>query len=494
MYQILMQAKTPISHGDPGAGAVGNASPFRLQPILYRRNLNGIMIKADEGDIDTLRARKIEEAEKAIRDLASQFPLDPDSPIAAALQELNAEEFAASALIYALIKELNNLNGGEGEGLFEGIKRYNMLLSRVAIATSSTANSLFRLYSELLNQLKITSALNGLKDLLPYFFALPRVIQVGIIRCLATDSHSIIEGIARPWFDLEKTRAKAQRDGGMFTPLNYYYDPAGRVQGSSMEFAEASIPHVSENAFRHSVFRATLFNHLLSELDLGDISNVVKERLLPDWVTMLFSNGGNVQGGAQIPDNSAAINFAVKQTFPSMDLLSGCVPTHIMGDGRLSLAAYTLCVQNNEYTLPLGFSSDVDAATLLYEVTHTRQVPEGMEKSKEAGQMLSSYTAMKRGSQILLTVNFSPFSPELTRGAAYFAVGEWLKSGGEIAGRGNTGNGQMQLLESRAVEGLWQDDAPELLAEKYQEYIHANRERLRDELTSGRLGWSKKLS
>jgi hypothetical protein len=273
-----------------------------------------------------------------------------------------------------------------------------------------------------------------------------------------------------------------------------YYNPTGKIMGGSLEMAEAAIPIISANAFRHVVFREPLFEHLLEECGLGSVEQVVTEKLLPEWVTMLFANGGNVRGGTTTPDNSASINYAIKQKFPNIDLLSGCLPTHIMGDGKLSVSSQTLCVQSNQFTIPLGYSSDVDAASLLQIITNSRHVPSGMDKSKESGQMLFSYTAMKKGVRVLMTLNFAPFTSELTRGAAYFSFFRWLQMGGEIGGRVGSGCGQLQLLKTSQTPDYFAHDEPEELAKLYEEYAHENREELRDHLTRGTLGWSKKLA
>jgi len=505
MHAMLLMAGSPISHGDPGATAVGNASPFRMQEVLYSRSNLEAGLAEDAGDIDTIKARNLLEATKSIQELALQYPLAADSPVTGALQNLKAEEFVASALIYSLIAELNSHNGGDGMGLFSGISRYTMLLSRVAIATSSTANSLFQFYSRLLNELKIDEALYGLVDKLPYFFSLPRSVQLTTLKVLADNGHSIIEGIARPWYSLEKAAQKSKEKnsnsgpslwGDSTTPESVCYNPVGKVMGSSILEAEAAIPVISANSLRNNIFRGPLFEHLLEELGFGSVEQLTtaKESLLADWVVMLFANGGNVLGGTTTPENSAGINAAIKATFPSLDLLSGCLPTHIMGDGKLSVSSHTLCVQANQFTSAYGYTSDVDAASLLQQITLTRATPAGMASSKEAGQMLFTYVAMKAGTKILVTLNFAPFTSDLTRGAAYYARQRWLQSGGEVGGRVGSGCGQMQCLEFVSLAGRYQADNADELADRYLAYVYKNRERLRDELVSGKLGWSKKLA
>jgi hypothetical protein len=514
MHIYLFQSILPISHGDPGASNTGNASPFRMERVLFGRKgiskadySSPLLTGIEPEDEDERQAAALLKAEDKINALAQLYPLPENHPVTEALLELKAEEFVASVFVFSLILELNRLDEKDA-GLFDGIGRYSMLLSRINIATSSTATSLFKLYGAILEGLRIEVALHGMKEKLPYFFQLPSAIQQGVIQVLAEDARTIIDGVARPLFDMirealkaedKKPKADMPTSGGMFAefevkaPEIVFYNPHNRIMGTSLDVAEASIPTISANAYRHSIFRETLFNHLLSECDLGSIEDVVANGTLPAWVVMLFSNAGNVQGGAKTPDNSAAINFAVKKMFPSLDLLSGCLPTHIMGDGRLNVGSHTLCVQSNEFTEGLGYTSTMDAASLLQTITNTRHVPTGMDKSKESGQMLFSYIALKKGVKLLLTTNFAPFTPELTRGAAYFAMQEWLNKGGEIGGRSASGCGQLQLLDGR-VQGSYTEDDPIALSVKYQEYIRKNREMLRDALVKGTLGWSKKLA
>lgn len=499
VYAVLT-AQTSISHGDPGVSGSGNVSPFRMQELLYKRPVPHQ--SPDDGETDeadtigmepaALRIRALQEAEAAIRDLARSYPLPVESALAVALQTLKAEEFVASAFVYSLISHLNRLDGGAGEGLFSGTDRYDMLLKRLAIVSSQFTTSFFTLYSSLLRELHIDSVLHGFTSLLWKYAALPRSVQQSTIATLGRDRQAVVT-IARAWFDETRKERRAEGEDeqiGLFGSNREYYSPTGKVAGTSMEYAEAAVPHISSNAFRHSIFRETLCNHLLATLGLGSVEETVKSGLVPPYVMMLLSNGGNVKGGTKAPDYSNAVDLSMKRMFPSIELLGGCVPTHILS-GSLSVANWTLCLQNNHLTSPYGYESDIDAATLLSIETHTRHTPDGMNNSKDAGQMLFSHTVMKPGARILLNFGFAPFTSRLAQGAAFFAFRSWLQAGGQIGGRENIGEGRLQLEDNR-MQGMYLTDIDDL-ADAYEDYVESHADELRAALTLGTLGWKERL-
>jgi hypothetical protein len=497
MSYLLMEliAQTAISHGDPGIHNDSNVQPFRMMEVLYERPVHPIDLEPDEAignEPKNLHIDSVLQVEEALVQFARIFPLPP-TPITAALQQLNAEQFVASAFVMALISNLNGLNSGEGAGLFTGRGRYDMLLKRLSIVAAQFNTSFFTLYSSLLNKLHVTDVLPRMVDTLYRFAGLPRGIQQAAIAVLGKERHSVIM-IARAWSDAireQKNQADSEQE--------HYYNPQGKFAGTSMQDIEAAVPHISTNAFRHSVFREVLCLHLLQACGFGSVSEVIQKNLLPPFVIQLLSNGGNVKDGASPPDNREAMNAAIKRMFPSIELLSGCLPSHIMGEGMLKPANWTLCRQNNAYTQAYGHTRDIDAASLLTIATHTRQTPDGMESSREAGQMLFSHTVMKQGARILLKVGFHPFTSDLAKGAAYFALQEWLANGGQIGGREGNGEGHFQLapagISVRSTsagesETLSQYEA---YATLYQQYVASHKDTLREAMTTGSLGWCEPL-
>lgn len=485
-----LNAHTPIAHGDPGAVATGNETPFRLTPVLYPRPTTATRVRNDQEPVgmetaEEARTRSLVEAEEAITDLARHYPLSLS--LARSLADLTPEEFCAAAFLRSIIEKLNRLNGGDGDGLFSGRERYDLLLRRLNICAGKFNSSLFSLYASLLKELQIETVLD-MREELPLYTALPRAVQLAIIKMLTSEAQSCIT-MARYWIDQDRKDAAGA--------LPDYYDPTGRVAGSSLELAEALVPTISADALRHSSLRQILADHLLEVCGLGSVEQAVIKRLVPPHVSMLLNNGGNVAAGKSAPDNSEALNVAMKRVFPSLELLGGCVPTHIF-NGALSLAQWTLCLQMNQFTEPLGWSSDVDASTLLYTSDNTRQTPPGMEHSKENGQMITGATLMKAGSSILAQYRFAPFTSLLARGAAYFGFQRWLALGGYVGGKHNVGLGQMRLDELRFF-----NDPGESLAEEqiqadfeqaglaYAEYVERHAEELADALQSGSLGCPK---
>ena len=494
MSYLLLEliAQTPISHGDPGIHNDSNVMPFRMEEVLYERAHPSSALEPDEpigNEPHDLYTASLEEAEAALSQTVTAFPLPPTS-IALALQQLSAEQFLATAFITKLITSLNPLNAGSGAGLYVGKGRYDMLLKRLSIVAAQFSTSFFTLYSSLLNELHITDVLHGMVDVLPLFACLPRSLQQSAIAVLGKERHAVLL-LARAWANAMREQRETEQPS--------YYEPRGKFAGTSLLDVEAAIPHISTNAFRHSVFREVLCTHLLNACGFGSVAEVVQQASLPPYVIQLLSNAGNIKDGATPPDNSEAISAAIKQTFPSLELLSGCVPSHILGEGTLKPANWTLCLQNNDYTKGYGFTRDVDAASLLTITTHTRQTPDGMEHSRESGQMLFSHTVMKKGARILLRVGFHPFCSQRAKGAAYFALQEWLALGGQIGGHEGHGEGYLQLSPRGIVVCPTSRNDHETIgdyeeaARAYEHYVETHHGVLKEALVSGTLGWRERL-
>ena len=487
---IKLTSTTYVSHGDPGAAGGSNVTPFRMLESFYPRSED--LHASDKADPigeepEDIRIRNLREAEEAIKELAYSYPLPVGSHLAIALQQLTAEQFLASAFIYSLILQLNKFESGNGIGLFSGKERYDQLLKRLAIVGSQYQTSFFNVYSALLRELKIEPQLWDMTDLLWRYCVLPRSVQQSAISCMTRDRQAVVT-IARAWSDAAKNE-KAIGDGGLqLFESNTFYDPARMYAGSSTTKAEVAIPWISPNAMRHDIFRETLRNHLFLVCELGSMEEINNRSLVPQFVALFFSNGGNMNGKAKAPDNSNAINAAIYRMFPSIELLGGVLPTHIMA-GKLSDPVWTLCLQNNWATRDKGFTSDVDAASLLTTTTHTRQTPEGMPNDKEHGQMLYSIPVLKPCVDILLEFRVAPYTSRLACGAMYFAFKTWLENGGQMTGHDNMGFGRFKLSDSVNPSEMYYEEA----ARAYDEYVHTHREQLREALVSGSLGWKKRL-
>src|SRR5579885_731355 len=190
----LLSATTSIAHGDPGASGSSNVTPFRMQPVLYPR----AAMQAVTDDVEVigeepalLHLATSLQAEAAIRELARLYPLPADSYLALALQQLQAEQFLASAFTYSLISQLNGMNGGDGAGLFSGYERYDMLLKRLEIVANQYQTSLFTLYAALLRHLNIEENLPEMTDVLWRYAALPRSVQQAVIATLGADRQAV---------------------------------------------------------------------------------------------------------------------------------------------------------------------------------------------------------------------------------------------------------------------------------------------------------------
>lgn len=239
-------------------------------------------------------------------------------------------------------------------------------------------------------------------------------------------------------------------------------------QGMLVGGKPARVPSLSENALRSVIFREPLHDDLVQRLGLqrGD---------LPQPVLNLLYSGGNMAAGSKAPGDEIALGHAVKDLYPSLDLLGGAVDGFILPRSRMRVAAWLVA---REYAPMLRLvapelveeAEQVSAYDMLVEETRTR----GTGGESDGNQMLYTYETLAAGAKLLVEITLDAHTPERTASAAAHALGCW---DGYLGGQGRQGRGRMAVVGST----LGTPDA-------YVAHLEDHREAMRAGLVDGTLG------
>lgn len=239
-------------------------------------------------------------------------------------------------------------------------------------------------------------------------------------------------------------------------------------QGMLVNGRPARVPCISENALRSVIFREPLHDDLLKRLNIG-------RGQIPQAVMNLLYSGGNMAAGSKAPGDEIALGHAVKDLYPSLDLLGGAVDGFILPRSRLKLAAWLVA---REYAPMLRLVAPemvdeaevVSAYDLLTDETRTR----GTGSESEGNQMLYTYETLAAGAKLLVEVTLDPHTPPQTVAAVGQALGCW---DGYIGGQGRQGRGRMAVLEHDLAD-----------VSAYDVHLEAHTDAMRAGLVDGTLG------
>ena len=238
-------------------------------------------------------------------------------------------------------------------------------------------------------------------------------------------------------------------------------------QGMLVGGKPARVPSISENALRAVLFREPLHDDLLQALEIG-------RGELPQSVVNLLFSGGSMAAGSKAPGDEMTLGHAVKNLYPSLDLLGGAVDGFILPRSRLRLAAWLVA---REYAPMLRLiapeladeAETVSAYDMLTEETRTR----GTGAESAGNQMLYTYETLAAGAKLLVEITLDPHTPEATCAAVAHSLGKW---DGYIGGQARQGRGRMAVLRH---------DLPEPAA--YVEHIEGHGTAMRAGLIDGTL-------
>jgi hypothetical protein len=234
------------------------------------------------------------------------------------------------------------------------------------------------------------------------------------------------------------------------------------------------IPDLSENALRSVLFRRTLHDKLLRQLEIG-------QGQLSQAVLNLLYSGGSMASGAQAPTNEIELGHRVKDLYPSLDLLGGSVNDFILPRSRLRVTCWPLVreyapIISLLYPEYVSESEKISIYDLLSEEIRTR----GTGDESDGNRMLYQYEVLAAGARFLLELTFDEWTPDATRSAATFALQSW---DGFFGGQNRQGRGRMVLRDA--------ENLPD--ASIYTDFINGHGEAMKAGLLDGSLGTGKML-
>lgn len=477
---LIGKFKTPVSHHHHISDDSNNRLFMRRDQFVKVGNAGR---QPTQGEIDRICAA---------------YPVPVDA--AWIFEGIPLAQFIASAVA----KEFISLYGGrEGTGLFEGIRRYKMLVPRFQ-QSAVTAGNLLEFWSILTRKMRcgIVSRRND-ERLLTIVKTAPSLASL-VLREISKHADVIVM-LARQWAEREKLQsdkylAAVETETGkrIDTKIEEMQieDPDEReaqraelweVEVSNLQrgsqdsivlkfdgLAEEDdekvvlpVPAISSVAVRSHFRKAAMF-HLLDKLGIEFDD-------LPKGVQALLYNGNNIEKGAKQRGSEHKLSKAVLDAYPSLGLFSGCSDYAMLGEGSLSVFAWLMCKENND-DLPKEYQTQTSAFDMLEPVTHYRHV----QHLVDASPMPYSFEALVKGSRVAIELHLSAWSNRLQHGALVAAVETYVKLDSTFGGQSAGGYGLMDLVRE------WTQDDAECLAE-YEAYLVEHRGELREGLLTGRL-------
>lgn len=460
-YELLLTANTAVSHHDPATQDESNRLQFNRQKQLLTSATETVIL--EQAALDVICGQHM-----LPRQVVNVF------------QDLTFGEFIGTTLTRMFLDMYNGKNGGEGEGLFSGMERYERLETRLR-AAAVASHTLRAWWDRLCSTLQVGIHPGEYDTYLLDLLSLPRGVQQAVLRSLVVDYRSIV-ALARYWHSTMKLRsdeyaAKAGKHA-LVEPLQaLHFDVATLPAVGAVQVID--VPAVSGNSLRHQVVREPSWLHLAAALGLSAESP--GKGPVPAGVEAIFYNGGNIEAGAKQPSNTFSLAQRIREAYPSLDLLGGVTDSFDIGESRLKLVGWIVCRENREalrgspaYDLP---SASVSVFDLVDDVTLTRQAGR-----TGVGQMIYSFETLCSGVQVLCRMALSPFTRRLTRGALVAAAETFLDVDNTIGGQSARGFGDM------TGQWLTRPDADDEVLEEYEAYLAENREGLVQGLRDGTLG------
>lgn len=386
------------------------------------------------------------------------------------LSTVSVYEFGAAAILYEFISTFSSY---DGSGLFTGSERYNRLSSRAQTA-AQTCETLLQFWGKLLDSMKVSvptaDQQNKFMAKLSLFIPLEKGI-LSVIRQATSSTVAIARELTRGSKMSNEAYAEAVGEEAEEATASLEFD-ISRQAPRHRDIVH--IPHVQANSLRHAMVRHAGFKHLAGAI--GIPAQGFGQGILPSSVEALLLNGGNIKGGSKEPANAQVIASIIREKYPLLDLLSGCLDSFQIGDGRLKVACWVVCKENRRFLegTPAEELCIIPGAELL---TTQRMTRRGVN---DIGQMIFGGEALIAGAQIYVRMTIDRFSKPLTRGALYAALSTFEEDG-YIGGQARAGFGSVDMKYISR-----EPNADELMAQ-YENYLTSNASELLEGLRSGTL-------
>jgi len=442
-WWVKLKLLSPMSHHEPNSTDKSNRNLFRRQAKILP-NTNNSEVSLDDLNFDKIKV---------------------PSSLTKIFENETVDTFIASAIFASFISEYGS---GEGTGLFSGMERYRFLEERFA-QSATISNTLLEMWGNACRLLQ-TPALRKY-DTIPILelFKLSNSIQTAVLRNIASKPRTALM-LAQVWVDSLKLRS------------GNYAKASGKEQNNeemvNIDFTNKSIScsenitnilSVSSNTIRHQMVREPAMLHMYNKLGLNfDETNNI--------VTSLFYNGGSVKKGGSVGGNIFWTRKTVKEKYPVLGLISGCINNAILGDGNLSIHSWVVCKENQSILDKLNIKSTSSINEMVDEWTLNHHV-----NRVDGSPMPFDFETLMEGAEIIVRFGFSPYSNQLQRGSLAAAIETFKSDTPFIGGQSSRGFGyvDVSMVESNKYD--------ESLA-AYNEYLQNNKKSLRDGLLDNTLG------
>lgn len=455
---MILEAREAISHHDPAIGSGSNVLTFnRNKQFIYR-------IPDDTPVMQHLIDQLGEENQmpETIQDLVSRLTLS---------------EWLTVAYVRVLLDAHN------GQGLLEGMGRYRMLENRLQTA-AARCHTLHQLWSILTHDLQLNMHASYYDEKITLLFTLPPSVQYQML-ALMVEQYRAVTTLARVWHTVNKAQNEDYciAAGIPFVP-QAWFTPHFDVSSfpNAQKHIILDVPAISVNSLRHQLVREPAWLHLCHHLGIQPWARGAGP--LAPGTEALFYNGGNIKAGVMQPANAFALAGEIRAAYPSLDLLGGVTNSFDIGESKLKMSAWIICLENRDAlpdavtTLP---QSRISVFDMLDDVTRTR-----MATDQGAGQMIYNYETLIKGTQIYVEFTLTPYTIDMTKGALITALDYYLANDNIVGGQSTRGHGHVKAVR------LPQFKNAEECKALYEHYLADNRERLLDGLLTGVLCTSSK--
>lgn len=434
-FTSVITFTSPISHNDAAGQLDANIQLFRRSKLLIERKAVTIPPEA------------------FIQDLVSRFPVPASLAEVLEVSGLAADDFLAIVFVKSFINLFN------GQGLMDGISRYNLLGNRLKFA-AIRATSIYEAWGFLCDEMQVSVG-GFVDDALSRFLLMPQVLSAAVLDRITTNAASVV-ALARNWHE----SAKADE------PLRAITMPMPMLSDKNQVVVE--VPSFSPNSVRHEILREPGLWHLFNalELNMNDV---------PDSVAALFYNGGDLNRGGET--NVYKLTRQIKEAYPLLGLLGGSTDAFILGTSNMEVNCWLICREYNEALRNYGIESDISIFDLLDREEMTRHNG-GRVDTKP---MPFGFEVLAAGTQLLVDMRLRPYAKELEIGACAAALQAYANGDGTLGGRSarGFGLGNLEIIEL--------PEAAENAMHAYEDYLRDNKDTLREGLLNGTLGTGKRV-
>lgn len=454
---FLLHLKEPVTHGDPGTGDKSNISRLRREPMLRER--------VHVGDTETV-------SDVVLR-MQKAFPVPKE--VAVDWQVMTPSQYLAAVLFRACYDVCYQWDADRRQVCFGYLRsapdKSSTLWESVAHRLQQcavSASSARDFVSAVLRSVQIKSVEPRHDAMLAVVYGMSWQASELALREIRDNAAMTVSDVRR-WVKAEWV-GTVKADVVVMEPLQY-----ADAVGSQMEVIR--VPEVSGVSIRHHI-RAGCSRHLLHHIGIGSGAG----EFSPD-IERILQNGGAMYTGSQQTKSDRIM--ATRHSFPSLDLLGGCLPDTMLGQAQLLLHTPRLVCRETASVLPASVQALPQATTPAEDQVGIRSYARAAMAGESDGMPYSREVILE-GAVIYVGMTVRPYTSVLTVGALVAGVEDWWNNAAGIGGAQANGFGK--------IAGQWLFDGDEYSEEslaiarnQYEEFLATNAEGLASRLRSGRV-------